>query len=224
MSQSVFFMFATLPLLLQGAVVAILITVLSITLGFIVGVPITFLRIYGNKLGRGFAYAYEWVLKGLPVLVTLFILYLGFPKLGIQIGSFAAIVIGLGLRSSAYQAQIYRGAVLSISTEQTEAGLSLGLSRFCTFFTIILPQAFRLSLPGFTNEFTIVLKDSPLAYAVGIVEILKQGRDITTTRGHTFAVYLACSILYFALFQLFYFLFQQLNKKFAIPGFIFSKQ
>jgi len=79
----------------------------------------------------------------------------------------------LGLASSAYQAQIYRGAILSIGAHQMEAGLSIGLTKFETLIYIIIPQAVRLSLPGFTNEFTIVLKDSPLAYAVGISEILK---------------------------------------------------
>ena len=86
--------------------------------------------------------------------------------------------------------------------------------------TVIVPQAVRLSLPGFTNEFTIVLKDSPLAYAVGIAEILKYGRDIIVMTFRPFEVYLACAIIYFLLFHFFYFLFVKVSRKFDVPGFI----
>lgn len=104
-----------------------------------------------------------------------------------------------------------------------EAGLSIGLSRIRTLFYIIIPQAVRLSLPGFTNEFTIVLKDSPLAYALGIAELLKQGRNIIVTSFRPFLVYLTCAIIYFLLFHFFYYFFRKITEKFKVPGYLINK-
>jgi polar amino acid transport system permease protein len=156
--------------------------------------------------------------------VLLFIIYFGLPTIGLNFSPLVSVVLGLGLCSSAYQAQIYRGAILSIGSEQMEAGLSLGMSKFQTLYSIILPQAVRLSLPGFTNEFTIVLKDSPLAYAVGIAEILKYGRDLIVTSFKPFEIYLACALIYFVLFQMFYYLFKYIASRYEVPGFLITEK
>ncbi|MFN3410690.1 MAG: amino acid ABC transporter permease [Exilispira sp.] len=231
-----FFIFNNLPLLLNATLTAIFLTFASIFIGMIVGISITFLRIYSNKFVKKIVFAYEWVLKGTPPLIVIFIFYFGLGKY-LNLGPFLSAALALGLRSSAYQSQIYRGAVLSITSEQTEAGLSLGLSRVRTFILIIIPQAFRLSLPGFTNEFTIVLKDTPLAYAVGLVEILKAGRDIlnqpltqsitggnVTATLNPFAIFLLCALLYFILFEIFSYSLKTLSKKYEIPGFVTDKE
>lgn len=233
--HNLLFLFKNMPMLLSGALTAILLTFTSIIIGLVVGIMVTFFGIYGSKFTKKLMFAYEWLLKGTPPLILIFIFYFGLGNY-LNLGEFFAAALALGLRSSAYQAQIYRGAVLSISTEQTEAGLSLGLSRFRTFYLVILPQAIRLSLPGFTNEFTIVLKDTPLAYGVGLVEILKAGRDIlaqqlsaaivsgkVTASLNPFIVYLTCALIYFVLFEIFYYSLNALSKKFQIPGFIFDK-
>ncbi len=217
--DTIWFVLQSLPFLTKGVIVAIEVTVLSILLGMIIGVFIAFLKIYGSKPVKRIVKVYEWVMRGLPILVLLFIIYFGLPSLGIKLGPFVSIVLALGLGSSAYQAQIYRGAILSIGSEQMEAGLSLGMTKFQTLFTVIIPQAVRLSLPGFTNEFTIVLKDSPLAYAVGIAEILKNGRDIISTSYRPFEIYFACSIIYFVLFQFFFWLFKKLANHYSVPGY-----
>lgn len=217
--ETLFFITKSMPFLLHGIIVALEVTILSILLGMIVGLLVAFLKIYGTKPVKKIIKAYEWVMRGLPILVLLFLIYFGLPSLGIHIGAFLSVILALGLGSSAYQAQIYRGAFLSIGQEQMEAGLSLGMSKFQTLFTVIVPQAVRLSLPGFTNEFTIVLKDSPLAYAVGIAEILKNGRDIISTSYRPFEIYFACSIIYFLLFQLFFYLFKKIAQRYSVPGY-----
>lgn len=222
MIESLLYVLTNFPLLLKGVWVAILITVFSMLLGMVMGIAVAFLRIYGKKPVRKAVSVYEWVFRGLPQLVMLFIVYFGLPEIGINLGPFLSVVIALGLCSSAYQAQIYRGAILSIGSEQMEAGLSLGMTKTQTLFHIILPQAVRLSLPGFTNEFTIVLKDSPLAYAVGITEILKYGRDLIVTSFRPFEIYLACALIYFVLFQLFYQLFKYIASRYTVPGFLIN--
>ncbi|HRY84744.1 MAG TPA: amino acid ABC transporter permease, partial [Candidatus Cloacimonadota bacterium] len=161
MLESLVYVLTNFPLLLKGVWIAVLITVCSMLLGMVLGIAVAFLRIYGKKPVRKAVSVYEWIFRGLPQLVMLFIVYFGLPELGLNLGPFLSVVLALGLCSSAYQAQIYRGAILSIGSEQMEAGLSLGMTKTQTLFHIILPQAVRLSLPGFTNEFTIVLKDSP---------------------------------------------------------------
>jgi polar amino acid transport system permease protein len=219
MFEPILFMFSSFPALLKGAVVAIAITLLSIALALALGVLVAFLRIYGGPVIQKLAYIYEWVLRGTPILVILFIIYFGLPRVHLNFGPFLSVVIGLGLRSSAYLAQVFRGAILSIGTHQMEAGLSIGLTKFQALWYVILPQTVRLAFPGFVNEFTIVLKDSPLAFAVGIAEILSEGRSIIVMTGRPFEVYLACSIVYFGLFYGFYYLFRILSKRFEIPGF-----
>lgn len=223
MLQSLVYILTNFPLLLKGVWVAILITVFSMLIGMVLGIAIAFLRIYGKKPMRRAVSVYEWIFRGLPQLVMLFIVYFGLPELGLNLGPFLSVVIALGLCSSAYQAQIYRGAILSIGSEQMEAGLSLGMTKTKTLFHIILPQAVRLSLPGFTNEFTIVLKDSPLAYAVGITEILKYGRDLIVTSFRPFEIYLACALIYFVLFQIFFYLFKYVASRYTVPGFLINE-
>lgn len=222
MLDSIIYIVSNVPLLMKGVWMAVQITVLSVILGMLIGIAVAFLRIYGSKGMRRLVSVYEWVFRGIPQLVLLFIVYFGLPEIGINLSPFLCVVIGLGLCSSAYQAQIYRGAILSIGSEQMEAGLSLGLSKTKTLFFVILPQAVRLSLPGFTNEFTIVLKDSPLAYAVGIAEILKYGRDLIVTSFRPFEIYLAAALVYFVLFQLFYYLFKAIASRYQVPGYIIS--
>jgi polar amino acid transport system permease protein len=224
MFESMLYILTNVPLLMKGVLIAVEITVCSVALGMVIGIFVAFLKIYGSKPTKKLVGIYEWIFRGIPQLVLLFIVYFGLPTIGLNFGPFLSVVIGLGLCSSAYQAQIYRGAILSIGSEQMEAGLSLGMTKFQTLFTIILPQAVRLSLPGFTNEFTIVLKDSPLAYAVGIAEILKYGRDLIVTSFKPFEIYFACAIIYFVLFQIFFYLFRYIASKFEVPGFLITGQ
>jgi len=223
MLEATVYILTNIPLLLKGAWIAVEITILSVALGMVLGVATAFLRIYGSRPMQRAVYAYEWVFRGIPQLVLLFIIYFGLPELGINISPLLSVVLGLGLCSSAYQAQIYRGAILSIGSEQMEAGLSLGMSKTRTLFHVILPQAVRLSLPGFTNEFTIVLKDSPLAYAVGIAEFLKYGRDLIVTSFRPFEIYLAAAIIYFVLFQIFYYIFKAVANRYQVPGYIITE-
>lgn len=219
MLEPIVYMLKSLPALLEGARVAILITLLAIGLAVIVGVVVAFLRIYGSPAVKTAAYGYEWGLRGTPVLVLLFMIYFGLPAIGLNFGPFLSVVIGLGLRSSAYLAQIFRGAIMSIGAHQMEAALSIGLTKFQALRYVILAQTVRLAFPGFVNEFTIVLKDSPLAFAVGIAEILSKGRSIIVMTGRPFEIYLACSIIYFVLFYCFYYIFRVLSRRFEIPGF-----
>ena len=152
-----------------------------IAVGFVVGTIVALLQVYGGRSFGALARVYEWIFRSIPALVLLFLFYYGPPRFGADISGFAAATLALGFRSSAYQSQIFRGAIQSIPTGQMMAARSMGMSQVRAIFTIILPQAFRLSIPGWTNEFSSVIKDTTLAYAVGFNEILRTARIVYDT-------------------------------------------
>lgn len=207
------------PFLLQGLLITVELTVFSLILGFIVGVAISFGQLYGNKILQFILLVYERIFRSIPLLVILFLIFYGLPSLGIRLDPFVASVIGLGLRSSAYQSQIFRGAISSIPKGQLYAAYSLGMNNIQTFFYIIFPQAIRIALSGWTNEAAVVLKDTSLAYALGVVELLRQGTYIIAVTNRPLIVYLICGIIYFVLtFSLSRGL-GALEKRLSIPGY-----
>ncbi len=135
-------------------------------------------RSYGRPPLSTLIYVYEKVLRGIPLLVIFFLIFFGFPQFGITLGAFTAAILGLGLRSTAYQAQIFRSAINSIPSGQMTAARAIGMSRLQAIRYIILPQVLRLSIPGWSNEFTIVLKDTSIAFSIGVIELMRRGRHI----------------------------------------------
>ena len=135
-------------------------------------------RSYGKRPFAFLIYLYEKIFRGIPLLVLFFLIYFGLTEVNINLDPFSAAILGLGLRSAAYQAQIFRGAINSIPQGQTLAAYSIGMSRFKTIRYIILPQVLRLSIPGWSNELTIVLKDTSIAFSIGVIELMRQGRYI----------------------------------------------
>ena len=152
-----------------------------IVLGYVFGTLVALMQVYGGKFFGTVARIYEWIFRSIPALVLLFLFYYGPPRFGVGISGFAAAMFALGFRSSAYQSQIFRGAIQSIPSGQMMAARSMGMSKIRAIFTIILPQAFRLSIPGWTNEFSSVIKDTTLAYAVGFNEVLRTARIVYDT-------------------------------------------
>jgi len=129
------------------------------------------------------------------------------------------VIIGLGFRSSAYQSQIFRGAINSVSSAQMRAARSLGMTNLKGFINIVLPQAIRIALPPWTNEFTIVLKDSSLAYALGVTELLRQGGYIIATKYEPMLIYLTVAVMYFIVTIAINKTLGSVEKRLAIPGF-----
>ncbi|ACL70625.1 amino acid ABC transporter permease [Halothermothrix orenii] len=204
--------------LLEGTLVTIELTILSLILGLIVAVPLAFGQIYGNFAIKFLVSIYERVVRSIPLIVILFLVHYGLPRVGIRLTFFVASVVGLGLRSAAYQSQIFRGAIQSIDNGQMKAALSLGMSKLQAFVTVILPQAIRLIIGPWTNEFTIVLKDSSLAYALGVVELLRQGRYIISTSNKPMPVFLTVAAIYFILTIIVNSIFRYTERKLSIPG------
>jgi polar amino acid transport system permease protein len=190
----------SLPSLFDGLVVTLILTAFSIILGTVLGIVLATGRSYASRPIAYLILIYEKVLRGIPLLVLFFLIYFGLPQVGINMDAFTAAVIGLGLRSSAYQAQIYRGAINSIPEGQIHAAFSLGMSKLKAIRHVIIPQMLRLSIPGWSNEFTILLKDTSLAFGIGVIELMRQGRYIQVRDPDlVLIVFLLIAVIYFVL-------------------------
>jgi polar amino acid transport system permease protein len=186
------------PQLLEGLATTLWLTALSLILGSLLGILLAVGRSYGKTPISLPILIYEKVFRGIPLLVLLFLIYFGLAQSGFGISAFSAAILGLGLRSAAYQAQIYRSAINSIPEGQMIAGRSLGMSKLKSIRYIILPQVLRLSIPGWSNELTIVLKDTSIAFGIGVIELMRQGRYIYVRNPDlTLTVLLVIALIYF---------------------------
>src|SRR6056297_326309 len=199
----------------EGTRIAVELTFYSIVLGFILGLPAGIVEAYGGSYSRGVVRPVGVAIRGTPILVIIAITYFAF---GVS-PAFLAATLALGVRSAAYQSQIFRGAIESVEGGQMEAARAVGLSKVEAIRHVILPQALRRSVPGFQNEFTIVLKDTSIAYAIGVAELLKRSSDLYSIRtSAALEVFLAASLIYFVLTFSVNRGIEALNDRVAIPG------
>ena len=150
-------------------------------LGFGFGTLVAVIQVYGNRLVKTGAFTFEWIFRSIPAVILIVLFFYGPLRFGINITPFQAALVALGLRSAAYQSQIFRGAIQAIPPGQMMAARSVGMSRPRAILSIILPQAFRLAIPGWSNEFSSVAKDTTLAYIAGMNEVLRAARVVSDT-------------------------------------------
>jgi len=211
---------ASLPYLLQGSLLTVGIVIGAMLFGLLLGLAGAVGLVYGNRLVQGALGFYVWFFRGVPILVLLFLFYFGlFNYLGLNFTAFVSVVIILGMVTGAYQANIFRGAILSLPRGQFKAASALGMSDARAIVTIILPQALRISIPAWTNEFSIVLKDSALAFVIGAPEIMGRAQFIASRTYQHLAIYMTAGILYFFLTWIGVAALSKLEKKIRIPGY-----
>ena len=212
--------YEALPFLLQGAVTTISLVVSALFFGFIIGLPLAIGQVYGCLWVKKIINIYVWFFRGLPVLVLLFLFYYGlFSITGLNISAFLSAVLVLGLRSAAYQSQIFRGSIQSISEGQLMAAYALGMNKLKAVWNIILPQALRLSIPGWSNEYPAMLTESSITYAIGVTEVLTRGSFIASRTYQPMPIYLTCAVIFLFLSYLGLKMLHILEIKFKIPGF-----
>ncbi|WP_137291057.1 amino acid ABC transporter permease [Natronorubrum halophilum] len=238
------FVYRNREYLLWGTVVTILLTLTSIVLGFFAGFPAGAIETYGSGYSQAFVQKFGVLLRGTPILVIMIITYFVLPyeivlvaieaglgaldfvlgptpiSASVDIpGAFIAATIALGFRSAAYQSQIFRGTLQSIDDGQMEAARSIGMSRLEAIRHVIVPQALRRSVPGFQNEFTIVLKDTSIAFAIGLGELLKRSEDLFTQQTTAILeIIIFISLIYFVLTITTNRTLDYVSNRFAIPG------
>jgi len=209
-----------LPYILQGVFVTLTLVLGALTLGFIVGLPLAVLHVYAPKPIQRLVGLYVWFFRGVPILLLLFLFYYGlFEVININLGALSASCIVLGLASSAYQSQIFRGSIINLPQGQMKAARALGMSDLQGIQTVILPQALRLSIPGWSNEYSILLKDSALCYVLGAPEIMARTHFVAARTYEFLAFYTTAGIIYFFITLAGVYLLRKLEVKIRIPGY-----
>lgn len=207
-----------LPPVLEGTLVTLKLIASSIPLGLILGILIAVGRVYGNKFISSFCAVYTLFFRGTPLLILLFILYFGFPSIGIFFSPFAAAVIGFILCSGAYHSEYIRGAIQSIKIGQMMAAEALGMTRSKAILYIILPQALRRAIPGCSNEIIYLIKYSSLAFMVTCVELTGAGKIIASRYFEFTLVFAVVGAIYLLIVSIVTKVLNMLEKKLEIPG------
>jgi polar amino acid transport system permease protein len=219
--QSALIFFESLPNIALGIFTTAGLVLIALSVGFVVGLPLGVIQVYwGSSFFSRVVSVYVWLLRGLPSLVLLFLFYYGvFPLFGIDLPPFFVGATVLGLRSSAYQSQIFRGALLSIDQGQMQAARSLGMSRSVAIRSVILPQALRVSLPAWSNEYPILLTDSSVCYAIGVMEMLtRTSLQVSRTRAPV-PLYLGVAVIFILMNYIGMWLLHYVERRYRIPGF-----
>ncbi|ETI58292.1 ABC transporter permease [Marinomonas profundimaris] len=197
--------------LLQGAVITLELALSSLFVGLILGLLGASAKLSSVKAFRWIAHAYTTIIRGIPELLTVLIIYFGATTVlmaiaglfgyddYIEVGAFAAGVTALGLTFGAYATEVFRGALQSIPTGQHEAAIALGMGPIRKFYRIILPQVWRIALPGLGNLFLVLLKDTALVSVVGLEDIMRKANIAVSSTKQAFLFYLVAAFMYLAL-------------------------
>jgi len=186
------------PYILRGLRVTLSVTAVALFSGLIFGIVIAILRVYGSAWISRILAAYVATIRALPHILLILIIYFMIARI-IDLSAFWAGSLTIAIISSAYQAEIVRGAIQSVPAGQMMAARSIGMSRFKAIWHVVLPQAFRHAIPPWSNEAAIIVKDSSLVYVLGVPEILRQAQYYSARTYKPFTAYIAVAVIYFIL-------------------------
>ena len=198
------------PALLAGTWMTIQLALCSLALGLVLGLSGALAKTSPYRVLRWLGEAYSTMVRGVPELLWVLLIYygsVGFVRvLGEAIGqpqleltAFAAGVLALGLCFGAYATEVFRGALLAIPRGHREAGLALGLSRPRILFRLVLPQMWRIALPGLGNLFMILMKDTALVSVVGLNEVMRSAQVAVTSSKQPFTFFMVAACIYLIL-------------------------
>ena len=188
-------LFTVLQYLIPGLGVTVSVTLIALGIGFTIGTVMAVLRIYGGRFLGAFAATYSMLVRAVPVVVIIFILFFVISAV-VDLSPFLSGAFALGFASGAYQSEIFRGAIMSVPPGQMIAARAIGMSRFKAIRCIVLPQAIRLAIPAWANEFTLVLKDSTLVYVIGVPEIMRRAQWISSRTLEPFMAFGTAAVFY----------------------------
>lgn len=188
-----------LPPLLKAMTNTAALSVSAFALSLVLGLALSLCQTLRVSVLRHFASLYVTVVRGVPLLAVLFLIYFGLPGIGIVFDAFAAAVIGLALCFAAQVAELFRAGLKAIPVGQGEAALAAGLTPMQTLFLIILPQVVRVVLAPLVITFVSLLKDSSLASLITVDELVLTGRAMATEYFLPLQIYVAVGLCYFAI-------------------------
>ena len=184
------------PLLSAGLIFTVPLTLLSFAGGILLGFLTALARLYGNLVLSSVARFYVWLIRGTPLLVQLFLIFYGLPKVGIVIDAFPAALVGFILNMGAYTSEIIRAAISSIPRGQWEASYSIGMTWGQTMRRTILPQAARVATPPLSNSFIALIKDTSLAASLTVPEIFQSAQQIAAVTYEPLLLYIETAAIY----------------------------
>lgn len=206
-----------IPYILTGLQVTLEVTVLALGMGFLIGLALALLRVYGSKASSSIIAVVTMVIRALPHILLLLLAYFAIAAV-VNLTPFWAGSLSLAIISSAYQCEILRGALLSVGAGQMMAARTLGMTRLQAIRHIILPQALRQAIPAWSNEAAIVVKDSSLVYVLGVPEILRKAQYYSARTYQPFTAFIAVAVVYFLLTFLTNRGLSALERKLRTPG------
>ncbi|ATB27068.1 amino acid ABC transporter permease [Melittangium boletus] len=182
----------------EGARVTVQLTLVSGLVGVVLGVLAALAKLAPFPPLRWVAGLYIWVIRGTPLLVQVLFVFLALPMLipGVQLSDFNSAAAALAVNVGAYNAEALRAGILAVPKGQSEAARSLGLSPAQTFLHIVFPQSFKIALPPLVNNLVALLKDSSLAYVIGVVELSNIGNRVQAATFQPVPVFIATACIY----------------------------
>jgi His/Glu/Gln/Arg/opine family amino acid ABC transporter permease subunit len=193
-------------LILLGAVTTLLVALAAAAIGSLIGLLMAAAKLSPLVVLRYVAGAYTTTIRGVPDLLVIFLIYYGGSStlshlMGrpVEIDAFSAGAVSLGLVFGAYATEIFRGAILEVPRGQMEAAAALGLSGFRQFVHVSAPQAWRLAVPAFGNQLTVLLKETALVSLVGLEDLMRRTGFAVEATNRPFFFYLIAGVLYFVL-------------------------
>lgn len=218
------FLQIAIPKLLEGLVLTFKISAVCLVIGFLIGFPIALARVYGPKWLRWIVTAYIEILRGTPALVQLFLIYYGLPQLNVTFSALTCAFLALGLNSSAYQAEYFRGAIQAIKSGQMMAARSLGMTKLQAIRYVIIPQAFRFAIPAWSNEAISMIKISSIVYLITVPEMMNVAKELVSRYYNPFESYITVGVIYMVVIGILSWLLTKLEKFLTIPGLEMAKR
>lgn len=198
------------PMFLQGSELTLIISIIGVVIGFLIGLLLVLMRMSQLKVLNWIARIYVSIVRGTPSMIQVLLIYyilsktLPIPQVQVLGSGLDRIIPGalaLGLNSGAYTSEIFRSGIISIPAGQTEAGLSLGMSRRDTLFEIVLPQALRNTLPAMGNEFITLIKESSVLFYIGVQEVTAEALGVGGTLYNFIPPLIVAAVIYFVITQ-----------------------
>lgn len=208
------------PLLVEGLKYTLIVSIISIAIGMVIGLLLCLMKISKSKVLNAIAGIYIWIIRGTPMLVQAFIVFFGFPQLlqlinpSFRLDALTAGIITLSLNAGAYMAEIFRGGIQAIPKGQGEAARSLGLSKSQAYTKVILPQAFKVSIPPLVNQFIISIKDTSILSCIGLAEIVNKAKTYVGSTYQFFATYILVAAFYLVIISVLMILANYLEKRY----------
>ncbi|MBE6090333.1 MULTISPECIES: amino acid ABC transporter permease [Clostridium] len=185
---------------LTGMYITIMLAISAVTFGTIIGLSLTFLRRSEIPIVRFLAGIYIEFIRGTPILVQIYIIYIGLPKLtNLNLSDIVIGIVALSLNSGAYVSEIIRAGIDAVDKGQMEAARSLGMNKRLAMFQIVIPQAFKNVLPALGNEFIAIIKDSSMVSVIGVAELMYNAGIVRGNTALGLEPVIVAAVIYFML-------------------------